>query len=102
MELFLTNVNAESLVKIFPGKSLGSVKIGDSSTRLKKMGFLLDNSKTSTDWYFKKRKYLVRLTDDKAVQIWFDDKSLNSLRFKGKKMPDVPSIESFRKIFHDC
>ncbi|KYG69232.1 hypothetical protein AZI87_08480 [Bdellovibrio bacteriovorus] len=98
------SANGKNLLTIIPGKRLSEVSIGDSASKLKKKGFITDDSRQSpsTTTYMKKKDLLVRLQNDKAVQIWFEGKNLGELSLNGKALPASDNINSFKNFFKGC
>lgn len=86
-------------LSIVPGKSLGEVRIGQSKVELIQQNFKLEENR-DPKVYFKKNNLLVRLEDEKVVQIWFEGQNLSELFFKDKSMPRKSDPQTLKKIFN--
>ncbi len=106
LAFFSVDSNAQERVhRIIPGKSLGPVVIGSSSVDLSKLDFAVDTSIRGLDdriAYMKNDELMARLVGDRVVQIWAKPPVFSGLRFRGKPLPAVLTIDSFKKFFRGC
>ncbi len=92
-------------IQIDPGKSLGEVSVGQTSSSLLKAGFVADKVRIEIPGslsYLTKDQLLVRLEDDRVVQIWFVGKDLSTLRYEGKSLPKATEPKAFAEFFKTC
>lgn len=88
-------------IKMVPGKSLGSVNLGDDRQKLIDHGFAPDGAMDPIS-YLQKNGILAHLDDDKVVQIYVDQKSFGKLVIRGKKLPKDTKAKSLTKFFKSC
>jgi hypothetical protein len=106
LSLFLmTSAHAERTMNIIPGKSIGDLNIGATSVELAPLGYTLDKWRSSIDpsvTYYKKGSTLVRLKNDRVVQVWPEYSSYKRLLINGKRLPKKLGLKDLKKSLQNC
>lgn len=86
-------------IPFVPGKSLDDISIGETTDSLRRKNFVTDNSREGN--YLKRDDFLVRLNDDRVVQIWYSG-DLQNLRLGKRQLPSGKDLQTYAKFFNSC